>query len=114
MQLFAYFVIGVLATWLLTWSMITQDVEGPFRVYQGIRWVIKTYFPPFVSSNLGCPICVSFWAGALVALFLPVYAGLGWLQSAALYFVITYALSGATVFWYRYIKSVYGIGSDTF
>lgn len=115
MQLFAYLIAGAFATWLLTWSMIMEDVEGPFALYSHIRNLAnRPWVPALIRKNRFCPVCISWWAGALVALCLPVYGGLNWLQCALLYFVLVYAFSGAVVFWYRYIRSVFSINANEF
>ena len=115
MEFLTYCLVGAIATWLLTWSMIATNNEGPFYIYDWIRWVLsRPFMPVLVRDNMLCPVCVSWWAAALVGLLLPVYDSLTWAQSIGLYFVLVYALSGATVFWYRYIAMVYSVNSGDF
>lgn len=115
MELLAWLIIGVAATFALTWSMINEKVEGPFYIYDGIRKLAKAKFmPALVRDNTTCVICVSFYAAVIVAALLPVYAGQGWLKTIGLYFVTVYGLHGGVVWFYRYIKLMYQAGSDEF
>lgn len=109
------FLIGFFATFALTWSVAVDDSEGPFRIYQFVRWIARRQFvPALIRENAGCPYCVSFWAAALVTLLLPLYKGLSWVESSAMFFVVTYGLHGTVVFWFRYVKLIYGVSaSDT-
>lgn len=113
MEIITWFVIGTFATWVLTWSITVDDSEGPFRIYQALRWFLRRGFiPALVRENAGCPYCGSFWSAVLVASLLPIYGGKSWVEIFALFFVVSYGLHGVTVFWFRYIKLIYGVNAN--
>jgi len=107
------FLIGFFATFALTWSVAVDDSEGPFRVYQFVRWAARREFvPALIRENASCPYCVSFWVAALVTLLLPLYTNLSWVERSAVFFVATYGFHGAVVFWFRWLKIFYGVSAN--
>lgn len=127
MTLFIWILIGVFAAWRLTWDITSctplkeegmPDVceynsEGPFRLYDGIRFFFaQDFMPAWAQRGAKCPYCVSFWASFFVAIFLPVYTGLDQGESLRLWFVLGVGMSGVIAFVFRIFQNFYGIDAQ--
>lgn len=114
-----WLVAAILATWRLTWDLTsTEKLEGPFKIYDGVRWLFEqTFWPKWVRNNAQCPYCVSFWAGCLFA-FVAVFASGEWrgplVESLGMWFLYAFAAAGVTAFWYRYVRLVYAVEAKEF
>lgn len=113
MELATVVVLGMLGTYALMWSIAIDDSEGPFRIYQYIRFLAThKKSPPLIRENASCPYCVSFWAGGMMAVLTVLALGYGMsVATLAKVFILTYGYHGACVFWMRYMKSIYQLGS---
>jgi hypothetical protein len=106
------FVIAMLVVYRVARMMALED--GPAEVFKRWRRFLKqkfgreltttletpggplpqTYYQPnWVAEGFGCPLCISFWAGWLVAWYVP-----GAASSPAQYCFTALALSGGAVF----------------
>lgn len=113
MEIIGWLLLGVLATYVLTWSITVDDSEGPFYAYNFVRWFVRRPFmPKLVRDNAHCPYCCSFWCAALVALLLPIYEGMNPGRMVVSLFVVTYGLHGAVVIYFRYLKLFFAIGAN--
>ena len=87
--------IAALATWRLTTLLVNED--GPldmlvkFRSFIGIKWDAQSepYGTNFVAEAFTCVWCLSFWTGAVMAIFIA--------PSIAWYPVYALALSAAAI-----------------
>lgn len=113
MELLTLVVLGALGTFALTWSIAIDDSEGPFRLYQLTRKISHhKSMPPLIYKNADCPYCVSFWVGAMMALFTVLAAGYGLSAGTiAKVFILTYGYHGACVFYFRYVKLIYQVST---
>lgn len=116
MQLFVWFIVGSFAVYRLTWDLTSctlnedgkcePNLEGPFRLYDGIRWVFaRTWLPKWVDIN--CPFCTSMWVAGFFTLLLLIDGTLP--RTIATWLVWTIGLSAPTAFWLRYAKTIYGV-----
>ncbi len=99
MTLLVYLLLAGLATWRLTYDFI--NTEGPMGLYRLIKAIVeKIAMPDWLRSGFSCYHCLSFWAGFLVCLVLPVT----WAE----YLILSLASSGAVTLLARYAKAMYG------
>lgn len=99
MTLLVYLLLAGLAVWRLTYDFINTD--GPMGLYRLIRAMAdRIPMPEWLRSGFSCYHCLSFWAGFLVCLVLPV--------TWADYLVLSLASSGAVTLLARYAKAMYG------
>jgi len=62
---------------IIIWSLIVYRVatdvaeqDGPFEVFALIRgWAAHDRLPDWFYNGIHCPICISWWLGAIVALY---------------------------------------------
>lgn len=89
------FIIASLATYRLSRMMAIEDGPGDLFVrFRTWVWKIGRGRRDGLYKGLACPLCLSFWIGAGIALILP------W-NTPTEYALTTLALSGAAVFLYR-------------
>lgn len=115
MEVLAWFIIGSLATWRLTWDLVScvktdtgecePNLEGPFRLYDAIRWTLtRPWMPRYVQEGSTCVFCLSMWAAGFVALLIP-----SGRESIASWLVWTLGMAAPTAFWLRYVRMLYSI-----
>lgn len=68
------FVIYVLAVYFMAYSLVRLD--GPFDAFAWLRGHIDVNQKTWLGRGWNCPICLSFWIGAIVALVI----GAWWLE----------------------------------
>ena len=121
-----FFFIGTFAAWRLTWDLTSctpmsaegkpdwceYNLEGPFRLYDGIRWLFRqNFWPKWVRDGIACPYCTSFWFSHLAALCMPIYNNLTWSEALKLFFLMGFGMSGVIIFWFRRVKILYGLSA---
>lgn len=129
MNLIIFFIVGCIGSWYLTWgitSCITihedgkpdwceANVAGPFRIFDFVRWLFtRSFIPPFVRENAGCPYCVSFWTSFFIALLLPIYRDLSWIEALKVFYIFWLGMSGVIAFYFRRIRILYGLEAKDF
>lgn len=127
MNLVIWLIVGVFATWRLTWDITScthvsdekgseicePNLEGPFRLYDFIRWFFsQSFWPKWVVDGSSCPYCVSMWAAGFVSMLLPVYGGLSFFEAVQLWLLCTLGISGAVAFWFRRLRLLYGLSAQ--
>jgi hypothetical protein len=115
LSLLAWLAVGVLATYRLTHDLISdKELEGPFRIYDFVRWLFRREFwPEWVRDGATCAYCLSFWIGGMFSLLLPIYSGMSWARAVATFILCTFALSGAVVYHYRKTKVMFGVDPES-
>jgi len=122
MSFIVWLLVGVFATWRLTWDITSctrlveegqpercePNLEGPFRLYDGIRWFFKQSFIP-KWADVMCPYCTSMWAAGFVSLFLPFYEGLSTYEAVQLWLLCTLGMSGVVAFHFRRLRLMFGV-----
>lgn len=117
MELLAQFIVGVFASFVLNHSItVDKDQEGPFYIYNGFRALLQAkWMPQLVRDNHDCPICGSFWSSFVVAVVIQFFNPfISVVHTLASLFILTYAMHGVIIFWFRFIRSFFGIGSREF
>lgn len=111
MDLLAWILIGVLATWRITHDLTSEmELDGPFAIYSFIREILRSdKAPELLREGIDCPFCVSFTIGHLIAAMLPIYGDLPLARAIMAYLVVSWALSGAVTFYLRRMKTIYGV-----
>ncbi len=99
MTLLVYLLLAGLAVWRLTHDFI--DTDGPMGLYRLIKAIVgRIPMPEWLQEGFRCFVCISFWAGLLVCLILPV----SWPD----YVLLSLGSSGAVTLLARYLKAMYG------
>jgi hypothetical protein len=67
--------------------------DGPFNIFDRIRFEVSSVGSDWVRSGIHCPLCISFWLGFIGAIFLPWsgvldYVGLSLALSAVTTFMV--------------------------
>lgn len=101
-------IIAALAVYRLTLLFSREagpgDIFGRLRARMGVRYDehSQPYGSNWLSEGILCPLCTSVWVGIGVTLFVLVTHWLN-LDSAALYILLPFALSGISVFLFRWV-----------
>lgn len=114
---FTLFVIGLFSSFVLNHSItVDKDQEGPFYIYNWVRSTLSaSWMPKLVRDNHDCPICGSFWSSFVVAVALQfVIPFVSVVHTAGYLFLLTYGMHGVIIFWFRFIKLMYGLGPKEF
>lgn len=119
-----WFIVGSFAVWRLTWDLTSctqseatgkcePNLEGPFHLYDGIRWALtRTWLPKWIIGGASCPFCLSMWVAGFFALLLVIDGQIP--RTIAAWLLYTIGLSAPTAFWLRYVKTIYGVPPSEF
>lgn len=124
MELAVFFIIGVFATWRITWDITSctpvqeegkpdwcdYNQSGPFNFYHHLRQLFhRTFMPEWAVTGIECPYCVAVWAAGFIALLFPIYHGHSWFESMRTWLMLTLGMSGVVAFWFRRLALFFGI-----
>ena len=114
MQLFIEVLAGTFGTFVLTQSSLDGSMEGPFYLYNLVRWLAThNRAPKLIKAGATCPVCISFWVAALFAVLIGfLRPWQGWTMWAASMFVLTYGMHGAYIFYIKWLKAFYAMGAS--
>lgn len=102
-----HFIVAALAVYRL--SLLISKEAGPFEIFARFRtWAgvaFDQYSNPYATNQFAegllCPFCVSVWLGFCVTIYLWI-AGLLNIEEIAMYPLIPFALSGLSVFMFKW------------